>query len=150
MRFDLTDGDLNISTGVLQQFGTDWTSDRKPVERDGFRIFQHSSAPATIPRDLAERGVFVRDAMDGRRAPRAVVGIHELIFFSFFLLPLFLWIILSFLSCLAVSHPLTRFIIDRSRIARLRTHSFTLFCASLFSSLVVSLPKGVFLPLCIV
>jgi len=37
-RVDLTDGDLGDSIGVLQQFGTSWTSDRKSVQGYGFGV----------------------------------------------------------------------------------------------------------------
>ena len=102
MRIDLTAA-LVVPIGILQQLRTNWPSDRKPVEGCGFRVFQHPSAPP-LARDIAECRVIVRCPMDGRRASRTIVGLYELIFFSFLLV---LWIastVVPFTSlCLARS-----------------------------------------------
>ena len=108
---DLTDGDL----GVLQQFGADRTSDRKPVQGYGFGIFQHSSSPTAITRDLAERGVVVRDAVDGRGTPRTAVGFYELIISFFSCFPLRIPSFFSFLSrYTSVTHSLASSSIHQS------------------------------------
>jgi len=92
-------GESARDQGFFQQFCADRTSDRKPVEGCGFRIFQCPPAPS-LARNLAKRRVVVRCPMDGGRASRTTLRFYELIFF-------FSLSLLALLAC-SFRHSLSR------------------------------------------